>query len=314
MRLEQLEQVVEIRQWGSYNIAASYLHTTHQNLSRSIQKLEEELQTTIFLRGAKGAILTESGEQVYNFAMTVMNEYHKLCSQLNQHHPKPKTPDQPLKVALTASLDLVLKPLLYNLSYDSDYFSLDCRELNMMDCVHAAGESADYDLIFLQNDYQSFLEHSKPAANYRLFILNAEKIELITSKSSPYAQHALISRELLKSIPLMCYSHDSAPTNIAQVCLNKNIPLHIVSYTNISSFLQEMMVFGNTHTIAVPFAQQSLWSNPMLKDQLVAIPIDLPFKIASAVWVKKEFSETALGEKIIHILRQAYHKTVEEIY
>ncbi|MBQ2993898.1 MAG: LysR family transcriptional regulator, partial [Peptococcaceae bacterium] len=58
MRIEQLEQLIQINQWSSMNIAAQYLHMTHQNLSRSMKQLEEELNITIFSRTNKGSVLT----------------------------------------------------------------------------------------------------------------------------------------------------------------------------------------------------------------------------------------------------------------
>lgn len=316
MRLEQLEQVVQIHQWGSYNIAASYLHMTHQNLSRSIQKLEEELEVTIFTRDAKGAVLTKDGESVYNFALSVMNEYRELKKKINNNPPltRNNNSSQKLNIALTASMDLILKPLLYKLSHGNDYVAINCKNLNMEDCISAAENTAEYDLIFLQNDYNSFLEHSKPAANYRLLFLNVEKLELITSKSSPYAQYSSISRQMFKSVPIICFSHNDSPSNVAQVCINKNYPPNIVSYSNITSIIQELVSFGQVHSIAVPSAQELLWENPILKDQLTTIPIDLPFKIATAVWIKRDLCNTWLGDTIINILKQAYAKTIEEIY
>lgn len=179
MRLEQLEQVVQIHQWGSYNIAANYLHMTHQNLSRSIQKLEEELGVTIFSRDTKGALLTKDGEAVYSFALTMINEYCHLQNKLKRNQNSLASNNyfsaRKLNIALTATMEIILKPLLYNISHESNYISINCKDLNMNDCISAAEQGTDYDLIILQNDYNSFLNHSKPAANYKLFFLNVEK-------------------------------------------------------------------------------------------------------------------------------------------
>lgn len=318
MRLEQLEQVVQIHQWGSFNLAAQYLHMTHQNLSRSIQTLEKELDLTIFSRDTKGATLTKDGEAVYTFALTVMNEYRNMKDRLQTNKENLDTLNDSryasLKIALTTSLDMVLKPLIYNLTHNGNYIATSCMELNMEECIQQAEEKAEYDLIFLQNDYDSFLNHSKPAANYMLLFLTVEKVELVASKSSPYAQYSTISREMFEKIPLICYSHDSTPSNIAQVCINRNIHPNIVSYSNLTSMIQESLSFGKVHTIAVPSTQKLIWGNPLIRDQMISLPIELPFRIATAVWIKRDLCKTKLGKEIIRILKQAYEKTIEEIY
>lgn len=318
MRLEQLEQVVQIHQWGSFNLAAQYLHMTHQNLSRSIQTLEKELDITIFSRDTKGAILTKDGEAVYSFALTVMNEHRNLQDKIQANKDNLDILNtfqySSLKIALTTSLDLIIKPLLYNLTHNRNYIAINCMELNMTECIKQAEEKTEYDLIFLQNDYDSFLNHSKPAANYMLLFLTVEKVELVASKSSPYAQYGTITRDMFEKIPLICYSHDSMPSNIAQVCINRNIHPNIISYSNLTSIMQESLTFGRVHTIAVPSTQKLIWGNPLIRDQMISLPIELPFRIATAVWIKRELCQTPLGSEIIRILKQAYEKTIEEIY
>lgn len=318
MRLEQLEQLIQIKQWGSLNIAAQYLHMTHQNLSRSIQQLENELNITILLRHSKGVALTFDGECVYNFAIAVHNEYQKMQHTLQINHElspyNNASQSYQLKVALSSSLDLIFNPLLYNIMQYGYQITMNSYELNMKNCLQAANDSNQYDLIFVQNDYNYLLNHSKAATNYHLFILFVEKLELITNKNSPYAQCKSISRSALESIPLIAISHDSNISNVVQVCTENHIKLNIVSYTNISSTAQELLTFGQQCAISVPSAQSALHSNPLTQNNLAFIPLDIPICIATAVYIKKEFCQIPFGENIVTILQQAYSKTIEQIY
>ncbi len=318
MRLEQLEQLIQIQQWGSFNIAAQYLHMTHQNLSRSIQQLEKELNITIFLRNSKGVTLTADGEIVYSFAVAVYNEYQKMQHTFHTRHQSlfynDATQSYQLNVALSSSLDLVFNPLLHNIMSYGHHVTTSSYELNMNECLQAANTSIQYDLIFIQNDYNYLLNHSRAAANYHLFVLYVEKLELITNKNSPYAQHKSISRSVLETIPLLVFSHDSSISNVAQVCIENHVKLNIVSYTNIVSTAHELLIFGQQCVISVPSAQGMLWANPLTQDNLVSIPLDIPIRIATAVYIKKELCETSLGQTITTIFRQAYGKTMEQIY
>lgn len=318
MRLEQLEQLIQIQQWGSLNIAAQYLHMTHQNLSRSIQQLERELDVTIFLRNAKGVTLTADGENVFNFAVAVYNEYQKMQHSLHTSRQlllyNDATQSYQLKVALSSSLDLVFNPLLHNIMSYGYHITTNSCELNMNKCLQAASESTQYDLIFIQNDYNYLLEHSKAAANYHLFVLYVEKLELITNKHSPYAQYKSISRSILETIPLLVFSHDSNISNVAQVCIENHIKLNIVSHTNVISTAHELLLFGQQCSISVPSAQATLQANPLTQNNVVSIPLDIPIRIATAVYIRKELCEIPLGQTISAILQQAYEKTIEQIY
>lgn len=61
MQLQQLYYFREVAEQGSINKAAGTLMVTQPNLSRSIQKLEEELGLKLLVRSNKGIQLTEEG-------------------------------------------------------------------------------------------------------------------------------------------------------------------------------------------------------------------------------------------------------------
>ena len=65
MDLKQMEYFKTIVDTGSINQAAKILHMSQPPLSMSMKKLEEELETTLFLRGAKHVTLTEAGSLFY---------------------------------------------------------------------------------------------------------------------------------------------------------------------------------------------------------------------------------------------------------
>lgn len=62
MDLSQLRYLLAIAQAGSFSAAAKRLHVSQPTLSIAIQKLEEELGSTLFLRDHRGVSLTSTGE------------------------------------------------------------------------------------------------------------------------------------------------------------------------------------------------------------------------------------------------------------
>ncbi|MBO4819648.1 MAG: LysR family transcriptional regulator [Firmicutes bacterium] len=71
MNTDQLIKFLTIVKQRSMSKAASVLYVTPSALSHSIQSLEEELGTTLFIRNKKGIILTASGEILYKYASKI---------------------------------------------------------------------------------------------------------------------------------------------------------------------------------------------------------------------------------------------------
>lgn len=71
MDLVQLRYFVAIANAGSMTGAARGLGVTQPSVTMALQKLEEELGTTLFLRARQGAILTRTGEELLHHAKEV---------------------------------------------------------------------------------------------------------------------------------------------------------------------------------------------------------------------------------------------------
>ena len=84
MTLEQLQYFVVIVETGTFLGAAEELHLSQSSLSKSIQRMERELNVVLFDRSGRSARLTEAGHQFYNDAKNVLSEYTQLINNLNQ--------------------------------------------------------------------------------------------------------------------------------------------------------------------------------------------------------------------------------------
>lgn len=96
MRLEQLSEIIEIANTGSFSGAARNLFVSQPNLSRSVKKLEQELGFEIFVRKSDGVILTEKGISLIERARVIECE----CQQLSELYAGDKSNSrQSLRVA-----------------------------------------------------------------------------------------------------------------------------------------------------------------------------------------------------------------------
>lgn len=65
---KQLEAVYWIAQLGGFGAAAEHLHTTQSAISRRVRELEEQLNTSLFDRTARSAVLTDKGQELVALA------------------------------------------------------------------------------------------------------------------------------------------------------------------------------------------------------------------------------------------------------
>lgn len=64
MEFKQLEYFVRVAEAGSFTKASAILHVAQPALSRQIRQLEESLDTRLFTRNGRGAVVTEAGQRL----------------------------------------------------------------------------------------------------------------------------------------------------------------------------------------------------------------------------------------------------------
>lgn len=85
MTLKQIEMFVTVAESLSYSEAARTLFVDPSVVSRSIQRLEENFGTALFVRHNKGVMLTADGEFLYNAMKPVHTRLDKAVSFLKSH-------------------------------------------------------------------------------------------------------------------------------------------------------------------------------------------------------------------------------------
>ena len=82
IELYQLEQFVAVARYGTLSRAAEELHTSQPVLSRTMQKLEEELQVQLFERQKNKLTLNPNGEMAVQCAEKVLEEARRMVEQV----------------------------------------------------------------------------------------------------------------------------------------------------------------------------------------------------------------------------------------
>ncbi len=79
-----------IAELGSFTAAARDLHVSQPSLSIAVQKLEEQLDTRLFLRGRRGVTLTRTGEVLLRHARQVLRAVALAREEIQGLEDQPK--------------------------------------------------------------------------------------------------------------------------------------------------------------------------------------------------------------------------------
>lgn len=78
MRTEHLKFFIALAKNGSRSKTALEFYTTHQNVSKMIRQLEDEMNAPLFNRSHKGMTLTPQGELFLSVALETMQAFHQV--------------------------------------------------------------------------------------------------------------------------------------------------------------------------------------------------------------------------------------------
>jgi LysR family transcriptional regulator, nitrogen assimilation regulatory protein len=110
MELRSLHYFVRIAELGSITRASAHLHVAQPALTRHIQRLEDELDVTLFTRANRGVRLTEGGQKLLESAQRILRDVERAGDEIRAHkaHPSGK-----VALAVTPTLCPVVVPELF---------------------------------------------------------------------------------------------------------------------------------------------------------------------------------------------------------
>ena len=82
IELSQLEHLLAFSEYSTLSKAAEELHTSQPALSRSMQKLEDELRVPIFERQKNKMVLNKNGELAVDYAKRVLNQANDMVEHV----------------------------------------------------------------------------------------------------------------------------------------------------------------------------------------------------------------------------------------
>ena len=82
MNLKDMNCFIVVCDKKSITAAAEILFLSPQALSKTIQKMEKEVDAELFIRSSNGVKMTAYGEILYNSAKNILNEYDDMVAKI----------------------------------------------------------------------------------------------------------------------------------------------------------------------------------------------------------------------------------------
>lgn len=223
MELRELRYFLAVAQEESISKAAETLYITQPNLSRQMQKLENEIGQQLFIRGSRKITLTEAGKLLYKRAEEMIDLYDKTEAEL--HSPITDiSGDIYIGGGESYALKLIAKAVaLVQEKYPNIHFHLFSGDMV------AIKDKLDKGLI----DFGIFIEPAD-LSNYEYWRLPLKDTwGVLMRKDSPLAEKEYITPQDLWNQPLIRSKHSLDKSIISDWFLKKSNELNVVATYNL---------------------------------------------------------------------------------
>lgn len=261
MNIIQLQYLITAATYGSFTKAASVHHMTVPTISQSIKQLEGELDTIIFHRTKKGIVATKEGELILQHAASIVRSVDLMKQELSLLKEEYceniiiSTIPGLVPLVVQATIEFAQKYPLLNVQM------IEGDTQTVMNHVNEGDASIGL-LSYSSNQQQDNSLEWLPIIQ--------GKAALIVSKNSSLCVLNTISAEDVKNEVFVLYK-DEDIEHIAQQMLDEQPSNRIALSTNNIEALYQMVVRGNTITIAPDFITKFLRESD--QEQLVTIPL-----------------------------------------
>jgi len=207
MRIKHLYYLVEIAKTKSITLSAEHLYISQQGLSQAIQKLEADLNVSLYRRCRKGVELTPAGNLALEKAKDVITKYEALISSMEPYINADSTISKDkLTISATPYMSNYLPHILDLFRKKHPDITIHIEEQKPNEIVTKLTQGCtDIGLVNLPDYYD--LKHLKNS-NVLFEKIRSYEFVVCVAKSSPLAKKTIFKKSEIKNHPLVVYKHE----------------------------------------------------------------------------------------------------------
>ena len=306
MNINQLKYFLAVAQLHSMNKAAESLFVSHQCLSASIRRLEDELGSELFERTNQGAFLNKNGEIIYKMAEKVLQEIENAKKELNGCLEQKV---EVLRINFSIGLNAInFLDMVKEFKKENSKISIFVQETSSAEAIESLNkEYLDLIYVGLSKDF------NEKNLSSDCIVLNTyqEKILCLISYGHPLAQCKSISFESVVNYPLVLYQRtiDNEKSEILKKITKYNTYPDIALITDNIDVHNEAIADGN----GIGFISDAITRSGVLNEKLAALGlVSIPLKGGLTPQIVSLTTKNAWEKKknVICAFEDAFKKTM----
>lgn len=258
MNIRELRYFVAVCDHKSILSASKTLFITQQALSKSIKKLEQELDILLFERVKNKLFLTSEGEYLYSHALKIIKQYDDFYHEISLHFKK-----------TTKTLRVGAAPGVLR-SLDMDVLTgFEANSAVQFEWIEAYDTVCEEQVLLGQLDFALSLRPiDKPELSF--FSVKSEPLYWIAHQTSPLADKDSISFADLNHQPIvLCDKRLNLHTHVQQECEKHGFTPNIVFQVNEIEVILRLVSTNHGGNVCAKHVCDSLADNK----NIVCIPI-----------------------------------------
>lgn len=291
----RLKTLLAVAEQQNFTKAAAQLCLTQPAVSHHISQLEEEFQTTLFIRGKGGLKLTPEGEMVVKYAKRMAALYERL--QKNLSSSKRNITQLRVGITHTAESNLTME-VLAKCGQEFKDFTITIFT-DTINNLYTMLENYELDLAIVEGNFSNNA--------FRSLVLDTDFLVCVMSPRHPMAKNAMITLDQLKRQPMIMRLPTSATRVLFDSTLRSlndapedyNITVEVDNIATIKDLVRK--------NLGVSVLPRSACAREIRKKKIAALPIEnLSMIRETRIVYNKDFEY----QNIFQAITQLYQETV----
>ncbi len=295
MTLQQLRYAVCIANNKSMNKAAAELYITQPSLSGTIKDLENEIDTTLFLRSNRGVVITPEGEEFLGYARQMIEQY----TLIEERSIEKKKIKQKFSVSMQHYTFAVEAFIKMAREFGMDDYEFAVHETKTYEVIeNVKNQRSELGVIYLNEFNQKSIEKILKSNELEFIDLFQCRIYVYISNQNPLAEKEKISFEDLKDYPCLVFEQGSNNSFYYAEEVFSTYEYKQIIKADDRATLLNLMVGLNGFTMCSGIICEELNG-----DGYCAIPLDTDEKMRIGYIKKRGMKLSRLGEHYLETLK-----------
>lgn len=252
MEIRQMQYLIAAVEKKSLNKAAEFLYTSQPNVSKVLKNLEKELDAEILIRSAKGITLTSFGEQLYEYAKSIVKS-SEIVYELAKNASYKK-----LRIATYPSNMIASHLAEYYMKKRDEKLHIEFQEGTAEEVIDLVIErKAKIGILYLAKKQLTVLNHILEAKKMNFHLLRECELCLYAGPNNPYYAADSIDFEELKNLKFVQEKKDyfsmSNHLDVFSLGIVRTDQLNHMVHTNSDHCMLDMLLYTDLCSIGLDF-------------------------------------------------------------